>query len=288
MSDATTASFAQFSGEDQSETANGGDARGMTSELITQLTEAAKAVAALVTAHPITRPDSMPQFMAVFDEIDKPASALLAEHLDRIRPDVPWAAEMRTEVPETGEVWVVDPIDGAVQYIQGLPQWCVSVTLVRDREPIATVLHSSVLGETYTAERGRGAFRNGEPIAPSTKIDLSVCLVATSQPPTVADEPAAIAGAGRALAAVLPKVGAVRNLGPTSWQIADTAAGRIDAFWEFGRDETNLLPGALIAREAGALVTDLDGRPWRTGYRSFLAAPPTLHHKVLPLLHDGV
>jgi myo-inositol-1(or 4)-monophosphatase len=263
----------------------------MTSELVTQLTEAAKAVAALVEKQPTTRPDSMAQFKPAFDKIDKPASALLADHLDRIRPGVPWVAEMRTEVPETGEVWVVDPIDGAVQFVQGLPQWCVSVTLVRDREPVATVLHSSVLGETYTAERGRGAFRNGEPITPSTKTDLAVCLVATSQPPTVADEPAAVADAGRALAAALPRIGAVRNFGPTSWQIADTAAGRIDAFWEFGRDESNLVPGALIAREAGALVTNLDGRPWRVGDRSFVAASKSVHGKLLPLLartDDGV
>ena len=255
-------------------------------ELIQQMTSAAQAVAALVAEHPVptTRPDSMPAFAQLFDELDKPASALLAEHLDRLRPGVPWADEMRTELPSTGEVWVVDTVDGAVQWLQGLPQWCVSVTLVRDREPIATVLHSAVLGETYTAERGRGAFRNGQPVTPSTKTSLPVCLVATNQPPTVADEPAAIAAAGRSLSALLPVVGAVRSFGPTSWQIADTAAGRIDAFWEFGRDETNLLPGALIAREAGALVTTADNRPWRAGDSSFLAAPPALHSQLLALL----
>src|SRR6201999_684389 len=108
---------------------------------------AAQAVAAFVAAQPVPviKPDSMPAFAAVFDEIDKPASALLAEHLDALRPGGPWADEMRTEVPEVGEVWVVDTIDGAVQFLQGLPQWCVSITLVQDREPVATVLHSLVL-----------------------------------------------------------------------------------------------------------------------------------------------
>jgi myo-inositol-1(or 4)-monophosphatase len=258
-------------------------------ELIERMTSAAEAVAAFVETQqpPLVKPDSWPEFAAIFDAVDKPASALLAEHLEPLRPGVAWADEMRTEIPATGEVWVVDTIDGAVQFLQGLPQWCVSVTLVRDREPVATVLHSSVLGETYTASLGGGAFRNGVRITPSPKTDLSVCLLATNQPPTVADEPSAVAAAGRSLSAVLPSVGAVRSFGPTSWQIADTAAGRIDAFWEFGRDETNLLPGALIAREAGALVTTVDGRPWAVGERSFLAAPGGLHGKLLGLLDDG-
>lgn len=255
-------------------------------ELMPQMIDAAKAVATFVAAQPLpaVQPDSMPAFAAVFDEIDKPAAALLAEYLDAVRWGLPWADEMRTDVPETGEVWVVDTVDGAVQFLQGLPQWCVSITLVRDHEPVATVLHSLVLNETYTAEKGRGAFRDGEPITPSTKTDLSVCLIATNQPPTVADEPAAIAGAGRSLSAVLPIVGAVRSFGPTSWQIADTAAGRIDAFWQYGRDETNLLPGALIAREAGALVTNLDGGEWKVGDTSFLAAPAGLHGQLLGAL----
>lgn len=75
-------------------------------------------------------------------------------------------------------------------------------------------------------------------------------------------------------------MGAVRNLGPTSWQIADTAAGRLDAFWQFGRDHANLLPGALIAREAGAVVTDAAGGPWTSGSDSFLVAAPALHAPV--------
>ncbi|MFD0328195.1 inositol monophosphatase family protein [Streptacidiphilus monticola] len=116
-------------------------------------------------------------------------------------------------------------------------------------------------GETCTAARGQGAFRNGEVLVPSAKQDLGVALLGTSHPPTVAREPEAVEAAGRSLSALLPHVGAVRNLGPTSWQIADTAAGRMDGFWQFGTDDTNLLGPALVATEAGLTVTDLDGRP---------------------------
>jgi myo-inositol-1(or 4)-monophosphatase len=140
------------------------------------------------------------------------------------------------------------------------------------------------MGETYTAALAHGAHRDGTPISPSDKQDLAVTLLATSQPPFIAAQPEAATAAGRSLSALLPVAGAIRNLGPTSWQIADAAAGRIDAFWQYGRDDENLLGAALIAREAGARVTDAAGTPWRAGSDSFLAAPPALHRQLLTLL----
>jgi myo-inositol-1(or 4)-monophosphatase len=83
-----------------------------------------------------------------------------------------------------------------------------------------------------------------------------------------------------------PKIGVVRNLGPTSWQVADVASGRVDVFWEFGRDVANLLAGSLIAAEAGAIVTDAQGSPWTFASRSFVAAAPGLHAKVIEILAD--
>lgn len=175
--------------------------------------------------------------------------ALLRTRLEAARPGVPWAEEIETDLPETGECWVVDPLDGAVQYLQGLPQWSISVALIRDGRPVLAVLHSAVLGQTYTAVRGRGAFLDAVPIAPSAKTILPLALVATSQPPFVAGQLGATEGTARALARVLPAVGVVRNLGPTSWQIADVASGRIDAFYEYGHDAGNLLAASLVADE---------------------------------------
>jgi myo-inositol-1(or 4)-monophosphatase len=111
------------------------------------------------------------------------------------------------------------------------------LSFIRDGRPEATVIHSATRAETYTAVRGGGALRNGEPIRPSVKTELGVCIAATNQPPFINRQPMAIAQAASSLAAMLPIVGAVRNFGPTSWQIADTAAGRLDLFWEYGHDE---------------------------------------------------
>lgn len=260
---------------------------GESAGILSAMATAAQEVGRLLVAGPRPGPIvALDEFIEVYGALEARMVAAIRPHLEALRPGVPWLEELDSDavVPQDGELWVVDVVDGAVQYLQDLPQFCVSLALVRDAEPVAAVLHAPLLGQTYMAARGHGATRDERPITPSAKTDPAAALVATSQPPFIARQPDAAAQAGRSLAALLPHVGAVRNLGPTSWQIADTAAGRIDAFWEFGHDGPNLLPGALIALEAGAVVTDADGQPWRAGADSFLAAPPALHECLLELL----
>ncbi|MEV5596239.1 inositol monophosphatase [Streptomyces sp. NPDC052496] len=275
--------------------------------LLAPMAAAAHEVGALLARTPrraAAPADSMAELAGRYLDLEAPAVAVMRRHLDALLPGVPWAEELHggrslstepgtttasvtapaAELPAVGEVWMVDVIDGAVQFMQDLPYFCVSLALVRDGEPVAAALHAPLLGETYLAAAGHGATRNGQAIAPSARTRLEAALVGTSQPPFVAGQPEAVVAAGRSLTAVLPAVGAVRNLGPTSWQIADTAAGRLDAFWEYGRDDANLLPGALVAREAGAVVSDTAGRPWRAGASGFLAAPRELHGALLELL----
>ncbi|MEU2563812.1 inositol monophosphatase family protein [Streptomyces longispororuber] len=256
--------------------------------LLTAMAAAAQEAGALVAALPRSGTGrTTDDLRAAFDAVDGPATAVLQDRLAALVPDAVWADELETEVPATGRAWVADAVDGAVQYLLGLPYWCVSIALVEDGEPVAAVLHSAVLGETYTAARGLGARRDGVPLAPPAGAELSAAVVATSQPPLAAAQPDAVARAGRALSAVVPAVAAVRNLGPVSWQVADVAAGRLHAFWLCGRDDANLLAGALVAREAGARVTDLDGREWRAGADGFLVAEGALHAELRGLLAVG-
>lgn len=254
--------------------------------LLAPMAAAAQEVGELLLATPRPAPvTSLDELAAIYGALEAPTAAVMRQHLDALRPGVAWADELDgLAVLPDGELWVVDVVDGAVQFLQDLPQFCVSLALVRDSEPVGAALHAPLLGETYLAALGAGATRNGRPITPSVKTDPAVAIVATSHPPFITRQPEAAKEAGRSLAAVLPYVGAVRNLGPTSWQIADTAAGRLDAFWQFGRDAANLLPGALVAREVGALVTDADGRPWTARSDSFLTAPVGLHARLVETL----
>ncbi|PPK71365.1 inositol monophosphatase family protein [Actinokineospora auranticolor] len=218
-----------------------------------------------------TAPDTLDALHREFTELDDALCAALRGRLDPLTP--------------AGGCWVVDALDGAVQYLQGLPQWCVSVALLVDEVPTLTVLHSPHLGETYTAVAGGGAHRDGAPIRPSTKTDPAAALAATSHPHV--RQPDANRLAGLALPRVLDTVAAVRNLGPTSWQVADVAAGRVDLFWQYGRDSENLLGASLVAAEAGAVVSTAAGAPWTPGAADFLVAAPGLHAAAVRVLTVG-
>jgi myo-inositol-1(or 4)-monophosphatase len=255
----------------------------MIDEMITAAQDAGDRLRSLIRP---ARANTLDEFKSAFATIEAAAEPALRKHLEELRPGVEWAEELNPVLPAGEPRWVVDIADGAVQYLQGLPQWCVSVTLVDDGEAVAAVLHNPTQGETYRAVAGEGAFLNGKRITPSTRTDLAIALVGTSQPPFAASQPDAVADAGRSLSAVVGAVGAVRNLGPTSWQIADVASGRLDAFWEYGLDTGNLLGAGLIAREAGALVTDIEGASWGPASFSFLAAPRSLHTQLVALLRD--
>lgn len=255
------------------------------SDLISPIRAAATQAGDLLRALSVPAPaTSWQELKAAYDSIEKPVLDLLHERLSGLRPDTPWADEFGPALEVSGECWVADAIDGAVQLLQGLPQWCVSIALVRDGQPVLAVLHNPLLTQTYTAAYGTGAFLNDEPVRPSAKADLSLAFMATSHPPFMARHPEAAARAGQAYAAMLGAAGAIRNLGPTSWQVADVASGRLDGFWEFGPDAGNLIGASLIAREAGAVVSTASGEPWAPDADSFLVAPPGLHQQAVAIL----
>ncbi|AUY51946.1 inositol monophosphatase family protein [Streptomyces sp. CB01881] len=225
--------------------------------------------------------------MAHFAELDGPAAALLRARLGELRPQAGWVTdELEGSVPAEGEWWLCDATDGAVQYLLGLPHWAVTATLVRDGAAVLAVVHAPQLGgRTYRAVRGGGAELDGRAVAPLER-ELAVAVAGTSQPPSAAADRVALRRAGESLTAVLGSVLAVRNLGPTSLQVAQVASGHLGLFWEYGADAGNLLPGALIAAEAGATVTDAVGAAWTAGSDGFLAAAPGLHGDVLKVLRS--
>ncbi len=255
--------------------------------LLNEVTAAVREVGELLVARQGAEPTAattLPEALAAFEEVDGPASALLRERLTALRPRAGWVpGELETRVPGEGEWWLCDATDGAVQYLLGLPHWAVTATLLREGEAVLSVVHAPRAGQTYTALRGGGAWLNGRRIRPSER-ELAAAVVCTSQPPTAAGQPVVLRRAGESLALVLGSVLAVRNLGPTALQVAQVGSGHLDAFWEFGPDAANLLPGALIAAEAGASVSDTAGAPWAPAATGFLAAAPGQREQLLALL----
>ncbi|HEX7094290.1 MAG TPA: inositol monophosphatase family protein [Acidimicrobiales bacterium] len=206
----------------------------------------------------------------------------LVERLLGARPDDGVLGEEGTSVSgTTGVQWCIDPIDGTTDYLYDHPGYSVSIAALVDGEPIVGVVHDPALDHLYSAVAGHGAWRDNRPISASSVTDLSVALVGTG----FSYDPQRRGRQGQVLARVLPHVRDVRRMGGAALDLCSVGCARLDAFYERGLNLWDVAAGGLVAREAGALVTDLDGNPVWSGM--IVAAPPRLHHTLLELLRDA-
>jgi myo-inositol-1(or 4)-monophosphatase len=213
----------------------------------------------------------------VVTEMDHAAEALITETLARLRPDDGMLGEEGTDHPGTSGVrWVVDPLDGTVNYLYGLGGWAVSVAAEVDARVVAGVVHIPSTGETFAATLGGGATCNGVALRRGPGPALSSALVATG----FGYDARRRAHQAAVLARVLPLVRDIRRFGACAVDLCLLAAGRLDAYYERGVNAWDHAAGGLVAAEAGARVEGLRGAP--ASPRFLLAAPPAL----FAALHD--
>ncbi len=174
--------------------------------------------------------------------------------------------------------WIVDPIDGTVNYVYGLPTYAVSVAAEAEGRIVAGVVVNAATGDEWAATLGGGAWRDGRRLTCSTVTSLDRCLVATG----FGYDAARRAHQAAALAQVLPRVRDIRRLGAASLDLCAVAEGRVDAYYEKGLAPWDMAAGGLIAAEAGLLVTGLRGAP--AGPAMLVAAPPAVHGSLHDLL----
>ena len=219
-----------------------------------------------------------------FDELMQALAAnddavldIVRPRLTALRPDARWVEEeLDGGALPAGEWWVVDPAEGNVNHLHGLSDWAVTATLVRDNQPVLTVVHLPLTGETYTALAGAGAHLDGRPLHVSRTPELGLSIVATSQARPDEDEKV-VRRVSASITEMLVGALVVRTSVPATLHLVNVAAGRIEAFWQFAGARADLLPGALLVTEAGGRVTDVEGRPWTPESESFLAAAPDVH-----------
>ncbi|WP_447037265.1 inositol monophosphatase family protein [Streptomyces sp. DSM 118878] len=215
---------------------------------------------------------------------DDAVLAVMREPLLKALPGSRWVEdELAGGALPPGEWWVCDPAEGNINHVHGMPDWAVTATLVRDNQPVLTVVHLPLAGDTYTATAGGGAHLNGRSLTASAKDDLGAALIGTGQarPGESTDTFRRI---GTSVTAMLTAGLVVRVSVPATLQLIHVAAGRMDAFWQFSDVRSGLAAGALLVTEAGGTVTDLDGKPWTAGSRDFLAAAPRIHTAALDVL----
>lgn len=208
---------------------------------------------------------------------DTAAERLIVEGLAAARPgDGLLGEEGADDVGSTGVRWVVDPVDGTVNFLYGLPQWAVSLGVEVEGVTEVGVVFDPAKDELFTAVRGRGAHLNGRGLRCTEVSDLGQVLLATGFGYDARRRQAQAA----LLPTLLPIVRDVRRMGAGALDLCAVAAGRVDAYYEQGMSPWDWTAGALIAREAGARVGGLRGRP--EGSDLVVAASPG----VFDALHD--
>lgn len=199
----------------------------------------------------------------IVTQMDIAAERLLRDRIAVLRPDDGILGEEGDDTPGTsGVTWVLDPIDGTVNYLYGLPHFAVSVAAVsgtpasHDWAPLAGAVYDGS-GTLWSAAVGRGAWRDDRPLHREAAPPLSRTLLGTGFQ-YVADRRAI---QGRIVATMLPQVRDIRRLGAAAVDLCLVAAGELDAYYEHGLHAWDFAAGALIASEAGVRVAGIDGGP---------------------------
>lgn len=208
-----------------------------------------------------------------------PGDAVLTEesgfHQDTGNP----SPESHPQSPE--HIWYIDPLDGTMNYAHNVPFFCVSIGYAQRGELKLGVVHDPIRRETFYAEKGKGVFCNGSPVHLSRTTDIRDALMATGFNPRVAET-----GRDnmRVFARFMNLTAGVRRMGSAALEMAYVASGRLDGMWELALQPWDVAAGFVLAREAGATVTNLSGDEncFKPPYE-FMIAAPRLHRHFLEI-----
>jgi len=257
----------------------------MSAELLDLATRAARAAGDLLLERaggPVSGVSSKSPGTDLVSDTDRDAEALIVGMLRSERPGDAIVGEEGADAPGSGEVrWLVDPLDGTINYLWGIPQWSVSVAALDADGPLAGVVHDPSRGETFAALRGGGARVGEAPLRLGPGPPLDEALVGTGFNYVSAKRRRQAA----ALTAILPAVRDVRRFGSAAIDLAWVACGRLDGYFERGLNPWDWAAGRLIVSEAGGLVEELP--PTAEDPVGCIAAPPALFGPLRALLDDA-
>lgn len=229
------------------------------------------------------RIDSKSRPIDLVTEVDRACEALVVETLRRERPGDDVLAEEGGAHADAGAAWrwIVDPLDGTVNFAHGYPCFCVSIGVERDGARHVGVVYDPLRDELFEAVRGGGARRNGRPIRVSRTDTVQRALLATGFAYDVHDSPDD--NLDRLVRAV-KRAGGVRRDGSAAIDLCYVACGRFDGYWELKLHPWDVAAGLLVVEEAGGRATDLAGGPAPASGREILASNGRLHDDLLALL----
>jgi myo-inositol-1(or 4)-monophosphatase len=216
---------------------------------------------------------------------DRRAEQTLRQELERARPGYSFLGEEGglQEGSDRTHCWIVDPLDGTLNFLHGIPHFAVSIALEREKALVAGVIYNPITDELFTAERGKGAFLNERRIRVTGRARLADAVIACALPhPSRGD----IALARNEHNAVQDSIAGLRRFGAAALDLAWVAAGRFDAYWERGLSPWDTAAGIVLVREAGGFVTDAEGRDISLASAGIVAGNEAIHRELVRLLKE--
>ncbi len=217
-------------------------------------------------------------------EVDQLAEARIIEIIRASFPEHSIIGEESGEyLHESSEYqWVIDPIDGTVNFAHGIPLCCVSIGLLHKGSVTMGAVFNPMMNELFFAEKGKGATLNGQPISVSQKTDFRTAFLVTGfpykWPENTLEHPVKVFE--RMVLQGLP----IRRLGSAAIDLCWVACGRFDGFWEYNLSAWDVAAGYLIVLEAGGTITDFDGRIGNVFDKQTLATNGHIHHDILSVI----
>jgi len=207
---------------------------------------------------------------------DFKSEKILYETLLKARPTYGFLFEERGIVKGEDEnyKWIIDPLDGTTNFLHGLPHWCISIALEKNKEIVSSVIHDPIKDETFIAERGCGAFSNSKRLRVASKESFDEALVSVDDNNELTD----LFSSGTKM----------RNMGSTCLDLAYVAAGRLDAFCKKGTIYTwDKAAGILLIKEAGGYISEADGNRDTLYGKGIVAANTVLHPQLIKKLKSS-
>ncbi|MBN9483756.1 MAG: inositol monophosphatase [Bacteroidetes bacterium 43-93] len=217
-------------------------------------------------------------------EVDKHSEKAIIDIIRKNYPEHSIISEEEGEMlQESDYQWIIDPIDGTVNFAHGIPICCVSIGLKHKDELLLGAVYNPMMNELFFAEKGKGAYLNDKPIRVSSKTNFAKACLVTGFPykwPNSSEHPIRVFE--RFILEGLP----VRRLGSAAIDLCWVACGRFDGFWEYNLSSWDVAAGYLIVQEAGGRITNFDGAPYSVFDKETLATNGHIHEDMLRLIRN--
>lgn len=215
-------------------------------------------------------------------EADIEAEKIIMDIIHKSFPQDGFVAEEAGEQSRSASrIWIIDPLDGTINFAHDFPFFAVSIGLQVDGDVVLGVVFNPYMDEFFEAAKGSGAFLNGKAIHVSSTSDLVDSLLAVGFPYTLHQDPHRVMDHMKKMSV---RAQAIRRPGSAAIDLCYVAAGKLDGYWEEGLKPWDTAGGMIIVREAGGIVSDYDGNPFSPDKGTIVASNPAIHAAMLDVL----